>query len=118
MPDFATDPEMLQYQYGTAEKLRMRQEAHELYSEEKTDYFAWILEFLALAPGMVVADVGCGPGAYHPLLAPLGCQAIGIDTRKECWRRCRRRPDSNTSPSGRCAPTPSTCPSPPAAVTG
>ena len=79
MPDFATDPQLLHHQYGTAEKLRIRQEAHELYSEEKTDYFAWILEFLALAPGMVVADVGCGPGAYHPLLAPLGCQAIGID---------------------------------------
>ena len=79
MADFATNPKLLQYQYGTAEKLRIRQEAHELYSEDRTDYFAWILEFLALAPGIVVADVGCGPGAYHPLLAPLGCQAIGID---------------------------------------
>lgn len=79
MPDFATDPKLLDYQYGTADKLRIRQEAHELYSEQQTDFFPWILEFLELAPGMLLADVGCGPGAYHPLLAPSGCTVVAID---------------------------------------
>ena len=79
MPDFATDPHLLHLQYGTAEKLRIRQEAHELYSEQKTDFFLWVLDFLALAPGLLLADVGCGPGAYHPLLAPAGCRVVALD---------------------------------------
>ena len=79
MPDFATDPHLLHLQYGTAEKLRIRQEAHELYSEQQLDFFPWVLEFLELAPGLLVADVGCGPGAYHPLLAPTGCQVVALD---------------------------------------
>lgn len=79
MPDFATDPHLLHLQYGTAEKLRIRQEAHDLYSEQQTNFFPWVLEFLALTPGLLLADVGCGPGAYHPLLAATGCQVLALD---------------------------------------
>ncbi|HRW48215.1 MAG TPA: class I SAM-dependent methyltransferase [Caldilinea sp.] len=79
MPDFATDPTYLAYQYGTSEKLRIRQEAHEHYSERPNDFFVWALDLLDLHPGQLVADVGCGPGAYHALVAAAGCTAIGID---------------------------------------
>lgn len=77
--NFASDPRYLAYQYGTAEKLRIRQEAHELYSEQPNDFFEWALAFLDLRPGLLVADVGCGPGAYHTLLYEAGCPVIGVD---------------------------------------
>lgn len=79
MPDFATDPTYLAYQYGNSEKLRIRQEAHELYSERPNDFFAWALDLLDLNPGLVVADIGCGPGAYHAQVAAAGCTVIGVD---------------------------------------
>jgi len=79
MPDFATDPTYLAYQYGTAEKLRIRQEAHELYSERPNDFFDWALTLLDLRPGLCVADVGCGPGIYHGRLDAFGCAVIAID---------------------------------------
>ncbi len=79
MPNFATDPTYLAYQYGTSEKLRIRQEAHEHYSERPNDFFAWALALLELHPGLRVADVGCGPGAYHAQVAATGCTVIGID---------------------------------------
>ena len=79
MSSFATDPTYLAYQYGTSEKLRIRQEAHERYSERPNDFFAWALALLDLRPGLLVADIGCGPGAYHAQVAATGCTVIGID---------------------------------------
>lgn len=79
MTKHATDAIYLAYQYGTSEKLRIRQEAHEKYSEQPNDFFPWALGFLALTPGLLVADVGCGPGAYHALVAAAGCRVVGID---------------------------------------
>lgn len=79
MPGFATDPTYLAYQYGTAEKLRIRQEAHELYSEQPNDFFDWALAFLDLHPGLRVADIGCGPGAYHSRVNAAGCTVIAVD---------------------------------------
>ncbi len=79
MPGFATDPTYLAYQYGTAEKLRIRQEAHERYSERPNDFFDWALAFLDLHPGLLVTDIGCGPGAYHSRLSANGCTVIAVD---------------------------------------
>ncbi len=75
----ATDDIYLADQYSTAEKLRIRQEAHARYSERTDDFFAWALALLDLSAGQVVADVGCGPGAYHPLLHAAGCRTIALD---------------------------------------
>ena len=79
MPTFATDPTYLSYQYGTAEKLRIRQEAHERYSERHNDFFDWALSFFDLRPGLIIADIGCGPGAYHSRLHAAGCTVIAVD---------------------------------------
>lgn len=79
MADFATDQSYLAYQYGTPEKLRIRQEAHQRHSERPNDFFDWVLDRLDLRPGLLVADIGCGPGSYHPSLNSRACQVIGID---------------------------------------
>lgn len=75
----AADAAYLADQYSTAEKLRIRQEAHARYSERTDDFFTWALALLDLRAGQVVADVGCGPGAYHPLLHAVGCRTIALD---------------------------------------
>jgi len=79
MNDKATDADYLRYQYGDAEKLRIRQEAHRLYSEEKEPLEQWLLPLLAPAAGQTLLDVGCGPGLYHAELARMGVHVIGLD---------------------------------------
>jgi len=94
MTVLATDPAYLADQYSTAEKLRVRQAAHSLYSARADDFFAWAVALLDLTPGLLVADVGCGPGAYHPLLHAAGCRMVGIDASlgmaTETQRQARR----------------------------
>jgi ubiquinone/menaquinone biosynthesis C-methylase UbiE len=79
MTNHFTDPTYLSYQYADSEKLRIRQEAHRLYSEATDDFFDWLLNILDPQPGELVVDVGCGPGAYHPKIADRGAQILGID---------------------------------------
>lgn len=79
MPSHATDPHYLAYQYGTSEKLRIRQEAHRRYSEAPDDFLDWVLAILDPRPGQLVADIGCGPGIYHPLLAERDVRVVGLD---------------------------------------
>lgn len=74
-----TDPQYLNYQYSNAEKLRIRYQTHELYSENKTDFQAWVLGHLELEPGMQLLDVGCGPGKYHLLLKNCGVKIAALD---------------------------------------
>ncbi len=78
-PHKAIDPKYLRYQYATAEKLRIRQEAHRLYSETPTDYAAWLFGHLAARPGDVVLDVGCGPGTFYPTLRDYGVKVVALD---------------------------------------
>jgi SAM-dependent methyltransferase len=73
------DPAYLRYQYADSEKLRIRADAHRLYSERPNDWQAWVLERLALRPGDTVLDVGSGPGLYHPDLAALGARVVALD---------------------------------------
>lgn len=75
----STDPAYLRYQYGTAEKLNIRIASHERYSERKQDFRAWVLQWLDLAPGLTVLDVGCGSGAFHRALGQHGTRIIGCD---------------------------------------
>jgi SAM-dependent methyltransferase len=79
MHSLTTDPTYLTYQYADSEKLRIRQEAHRLYSENPADFLAWVVDLLDPQPGERVADVGCGPGIYHPLLARRGAVVVGLD---------------------------------------
>jgi SAM-dependent methyltransferase len=79
MPEFAVNPRYLAYQYGAPDKLRIRQEAHEQFSERPNDFFDWALAHFDLRPGLTVLDVGCGPGAYHSRLHAAGCRVIALD---------------------------------------
>jgi len=73
MEDVGVDRAYLAWQYGDAERLRARIEAHRLYSERGDGFREWLIEQAAIAPGMTVLDAGCGPGTYHALVA--GCRA-------------------------------------------
>ena len=75
----ATDPAYLRYQYGTAEKLKIRIKSHERYSERAQDFRAWVLQWLDLARGLTVLDVGCGSGAFHRALGRHDVRVIGCD---------------------------------------
>ena len=78
--DRATDPAYLSHQYGTTERLQIRLETHQRYSERSDDFFNWILDRLNPRSGSLVLDVGCGAGTYHPPLCARGVRAIlGVD---------------------------------------
>ena len=68
----ATDPAYLQYQYGTTERLHIRREAHQRYSERQDDFIEWVLDCLNPGVGDLVLDVGCGVGSYHAPLRKRG----------------------------------------------
>lgn len=77
------DPTYLEHQYGTTERLRIRLEAHQRYSERTDDFFDWVLDCLDPQPGDLVLDVGCGAGSYHPALCARGIRAVlGVDASK------------------------------------
>jgi ubiquinone/menaquinone biosynthesis C-methylase UbiE len=83
MVERAIDPSYLDEQYGTEERLRIRIETHQRYSERADDYFDWILDRLQPRPGDLVVDVGCGVGSIHPLLCACGVRALlGVDVSK------------------------------------
>jgi SAM-dependent methyltransferase len=91
MSDRFSDPDYLRSQYGDAEKLRVRQESHRRYSERPNDAFlAWVVGHLAPRPGELVADVGCGPGVYHPLLAAHGARILAADLSAGMAQAARR----------------------------
>jgi len=76
----ATDPRYLHEQYGTTDRLKIRIEINQLYSERTDDYLAWGLDHLDTRPGDLVLDVGCGTGMFHPALCARGARVIvGLD---------------------------------------
>ena len=73
--------EYLRDQYATTEKLDIRIEAHQRYSERPDDFLDWVLDHLAPEPGNSVVDVGCGRGSYHVPLVDRGARIIlALDT--------------------------------------
>ncbi len=66
-------------QYSDADKLRIRIETHRLYSQGTESLIDAMLDALALAPGLLVADVGCGSGEWHAALATRGVVTVGLD---------------------------------------
>jgi SAM-dependent methyltransferase len=77
--DNYTSPERLAEQYSDSRKLLIRQETHRRYGESKTSFLEWATELMEIRPGMLVVDVGCGRGIYHPLFHNRGARVIGID---------------------------------------
>lgn len=89
--DRATDPDALRDQYGTAAKLRARQESHELYSEREFDLVGAVLALLVPRPGLRLVDVGCGPGMYHPPLGRAGVEVVAVDPSSGMVQEARRQ---------------------------
>ena len=58
---------------------------------------AFAVERLALAPGMRVLDLCCGPGHHLAALRSRGIAAVGVDLSRELLRHARRR-----GPAARC----------------
>jgi SAM-dependent methyltransferase len=77
--DTATDARYLAYQYGDAERLRIRYETHRLYSASPDNFRTWVIEHLDVQPAMRVLDVGCGPGTYLSGLLSLGARVVACD---------------------------------------
>lgn len=89
MAEHVTHRGWLAFQYGDAERLRIRHEAHARYSENRGHYFDWLLRFLEPQPDLVLLDVGCGPGAYHPRLRQLRMPVVGVDLSAGMLREVR-----------------------------
>ena len=80
MSERRIDPQYLRYQYDDAEKLQTRIDTHARHSERTGDTFkSWLLAHIDAAPGQLLLDVGCGPGAYHAALSGIGVRIAGVD---------------------------------------
>jgi SAM-dependent methyltransferase len=79
LPERTIDPEYLAYQYGDSEKLRIRIETHERYSERADDWHELVPSWISPSSGELVLDVGCGFGAFHPSLCRAGARVLGLD---------------------------------------
>lgn len=63
--ELATNQEHLISQaYATEDHLSIRIKTHELYSQPKLDFTAWILDLIPWMGNEIVLDVGCGAGLY------------------------------------------------------
>ncbi len=98
----SVDPAYLRYQYGTAEKLKIRIASHERYSERALDFRAWVLQRLDLAPGLTVLDVGCGSGVFHRALGQHDVRVIGCDRSAGMVREVLAQAAQYRLPVGAC----------------
>jgi ubiquinone/menaquinone biosynthesis C-methylase UbiE len=82
-------------QYSDADKLRIRIETHRLYSHGTETLIADILDAPALAPGLLLLDVGCGPGEWHAALATGNSRGshVGLDLMPGILDAARRTGD-------------------------
>ena len=55
--------------YSSSDKLEVRIRTHQLYSEFKGDFFAWVLDHHHWTNDELVLDVGCGSGRYIPAIS-------------------------------------------------
>lgn len=73
------DPEHLCAQYGDNERLRIRIETHQGYSERPDDFVEWVLHHAKVREGQRLLDVGCGDGGFHAPLRQRGVHVVGVD---------------------------------------
>lgn len=60
-----TDREhLISQMYATEEPLTVRIRTHELYTQPKVDFHAWVLDHVPWRGDERVLDIGCGSGAY------------------------------------------------------
>ena len=76
-----SDGRFVRAQYADSRAFRVRVETHRRYGTRTEDTFGeWLLAQVEAGVGDLVADVGCGPGLYHPALAAAGAQIAAIDS--------------------------------------
>jgi SAM-dependent methyltransferase len=89
--DRSIDPAYLAYQYGDAEKLRVRRETHDRYSELPNEaFFDLVVDRLDVQPGTHVLDVGCGPGTHQARIARRGARIVAVDLSEGMLREAFR----------------------------
>ena len=66
--------------------------AREVYGAADAHSFAWepVLEALALGPGEVLLDVGCGGGVFLRRALETGCEVVGVDHSREMVELARQ----------------------------
>lgn len=80
LSEMGTDRDHLVNQsYASSDKLEVRIRTHQLYSEFKGDFFAWILDQHRWTNKEQVLDVGCGSGRYLPALNERARQTFAGD---------------------------------------
>ncbi|MDX9866140.1 MAG: class I SAM-dependent methyltransferase [Anaerolineaceae bacterium] len=60
--DYVNDPAYIKKQYENADNLNVRIRLHEQFSTNKQGWQPWLFDRFAIAPGMRVLELGCGPG--------------------------------------------------------
>ena len=87
-----SDERFVRGQYADSRAFRVRVETHRLYSDRHSDTFGeWLLAQVAAPAGALVADIGCGPGLYHPALAARGARIVAIDMSPGMVREAREQ---------------------------
>lgn len=88
------DPSYLAYQYDNSEKLRIRIETHQLYTEGGDDFADVELRHINPRPGWQALDVGCGPGRLAQMLHHHGTGYVGLERSAGLVREARSRTDA------------------------
>jgi ubiquinone/menaquinone biosynthesis C-methylase UbiE len=95
----AATGEYLRDQYATTEKLDIRTQAHQRYSERPDEWLDWVLDHLDPKPGESVVDIGCGSGSYHIPLVQRGARIIlALDTSAGMVSRSQQQANAHGLP--------------------
>lgn len=70
---------LTQVSYATDERLRVRIQTHELYSQPAVDFPNWVLDKISWDNPQLVVDVGCGAGVYARPVQERGATYVAGD---------------------------------------